>query len=45
MTSIYYRCNVFVVILNDKGRNSVKQNVKVPNNSASTIASLGAIAS
>ena len=30
MTSIYRQCNVFGVILNDKGRNSVEQNATVP---------------
>ena len=33
ITSIYRRCNAFDVILNDKGRNSVEQNAKVPDNS------------
>ena len=34
MTSIYRQCNVFDVILNDKGCNSVEQNAIVPDNSA-----------
>ena len=33
MTSLYRRCNVFNVILNDKGRNSVEQNAIVHDNS------------
>ena len=33
MTSLYRRCNVFDVILNDKGRNSVEQNAIVHDNS------------
>ena len=33
MTSLYRRCNVFDVILNDKGRYSVEQNAIVPHNS------------
>ena len=28
MTSIQYRCNVFYVILNDKGLNPVEQNAR-----------------
>ena len=34
MTSIYCRCNVCDVILNDKGSNSIVQNAIVPKNSA-----------
>ena len=33
MTSLYRRCNVFDVILNDKGRNSDEQNAIVHDNS------------
>ena len=33
MTSLYRRCNVLGVILNDKGRNSVEQNAIVHDNS------------
>ena len=43
MTSPYSQCNVYDVILNDKGRNSVEQNAIVHDNSDRVLLRLQAL--